>query len=322
MYVATPEYFGVYAMRMARMGVRLLGGCCGTTPEHIRRIARLCSDGEPDTLIVRDPSAIAGGRRKFRRPSVRHVRGGDSRGRSSRRPCANAVEFASEASARTSSLFPSRSTRRSVSIHREPSLRPGCSGLAAWIPSMSRMGPEHSREWLILRLPCVFSAKQASKSCFMCAVAIEISSPWSRTCSERTTWSCTTSALSPGILQRWATYPDATSVYDVDSIGILKLGARLEPRGGPSRKALGATTRFLLATGVEPAALSYERELERLKEKKAAGAELVMTQPVYDPEVLDRLISTARSSAFPSLLVSCRSRASETPSFCTMRCRA
>src|ERR1035438_10182479 len=38
-YVSTPEYFGVYARRMIRMGVRLVGGCCGTTPEHIRRIA-------------------------------------------------------------------------------------------------------------------------------------------------------------------------------------------------------------------------------------------------------------------------------------------
>ena len=57
-YVATPEYFGVYAMRMARVGVRLLGGCCGTTPEHIRRIAdsaRMASpttDRSPSPLVV------------------------------------------------------------------------------------------------------------------------------------------------------------------------------------------------------------------------------------------------------------------------------
>src|SRR6202035_1610617 len=38
-YVSTPEYFGVYARRMVRVGVRLVGGCCGTTPDHVRRIA-------------------------------------------------------------------------------------------------------------------------------------------------------------------------------------------------------------------------------------------------------------------------------------------
>ena len=51
-YVSTPEYFGVYARRMIRVGVRLVGGCCGTTPEHIKRIAAAArmaapSEGEP-----------------------------------------------------------------------------------------------------------------------------------------------------------------------------------------------------------------------------------------------------------------------------------
>jgi homocysteine S-methyltransferase len=97
-------------------------------------------------------------------------------------------------------------------------------------------------------------------------------------------------------------YPDATSVYDVDSIGILKLGSRLNHGVDPAGKPLGATTRFLLATGVEPAALNYERELARLKEKKAAGADLVMTQPVYDPKVLERLLGDCKELGLPVLV--------------------
>jgi homocysteine S-methyltransferase len=78
-------------------------------------------------------------------------------------------------------------------------------------------------------------------------------------------------------------FPDATAVYDLDSVGILKLAARLNRGVDPGGKPLGDTTRFVLATGAEPAALNYAREIERLRTKKAAGAELVMTQPVYSP---------------------------------------
>ncbi len=64
----------------------------------------------------------------------------------------------------------------------------------------------------------------------------------------------------------------------------------------PGGKPLGATTRFVLATGAEPAALNYPREIARLREKKAAGAELVMTQPVYDPRVLERVPRRLRAA--------------------------
>src|ERR1700759_3085016 len=83
-------------------------------------------------------------------------------------------------------------------------------------------------------------------------------------------------------------FPDAPAVYDLDSIGILKLATRLNHGVDPAGKPLGGRTSFLLATGAEPASLNYAREIDRLRQKKAAGAELVMTQPVYSPEVLEK----------------------------------
>jgi homocysteine S-methyltransferase len=97
-------------------------------------------------------------------------------------------------------------------------------------------------------------------------------------------------------------FPDATAVYDLDSIGILKLAARLNHGVDPGGKALGATTSFLLATGAEPAALNYTREVTRLREKKAAGAELVMTQPVYDPRVLERFLDDCAPLGLPVMV--------------------
>jgi homocysteine S-methyltransferase len=97
-------------------------------------------------------------------------------------------------------------------------------------------------------------------------------------------------------------FPDATAVYDLDSIGILKLASRLNHGVDPGGKPLGGGTRFLLATGAEPAALNYPREIARLKQKKAAGAELVMTQPVYDPAALARLLDDVAPLGLPVLV--------------------
>jgi homocysteine S-methyltransferase len=97
-------------------------------------------------------------------------------------------------------------------------------------------------------------------------------------------------------------FPDASAVYDLDSIGILKLAARLNHGVDPGGKALGSTTSFLLATGAEPAALNYAREIARLHEKKASGAEIVMTQPVYDPRVLARFLDDCAPLGLPVLV--------------------
>jgi 5,10-methylenetetrahydrofolate reductase len=97
-------------------------------------------------------------------------------------------------------------------------------------------------------------------------------------------------------------FPDASAVYDLDSIGILKLAARLNHGVDPAGKPLGSTTRFLLSTGAEPAAINYSREIARLREKKAAGAELVMTQPVYDPVVLGRFLDDCAPLGLPVLV--------------------
>ena len=97
-------------------------------------------------------------------------------------------------------------------------------------------------------------------------------------------------------------FPDASAVYDLDSIGILKLATRLNHGIDPGGKPLGASTRFMLATGAEPAALNYERELERLRLKKEAGAEVVMTQPVYDPKVLEKFLVDIEPLGLPVLV--------------------
>jgi homocysteine S-methyltransferase len=96
--------------------------------------------------------------------------------------------------------------------------------------------------------------------------------------------------------------PDATPVYDLDSIGLLRLIHGLNRGIDPGGKPLGAATQFLCATGVEPAAQDYPRELERLRAKVDAGAEFIMTQPVYDEDLLDRLLADVAPLGVPVLV--------------------
>jgi homocysteine S-methyltransferase len=97
-------------------------------------------------------------------------------------------------------------------------------------------------------------------------------------------------------------FPDATPVYDLDSIGLLRLAEAMNRGFDPGGKPLGGATQFLLATGAEPAAVDYAREIERLARKRQAGAEIVMTQPVYDLEVLDRFLRDVAPLDMPVLV--------------------
>jgi homocysteine S-methyltransferase len=97
-------------------------------------------------------------------------------------------------------------------------------------------------------------------------------------------------------------FPNASAVYDTDSIGMLRLINAMNHGYDPGGKALGGATRFLCATGAEPGAHDYARELDRLEQKVEAGAELIMTQPVYDPDVLDRMLRDIEPLGVPVLV--------------------
>ena len=97
-------------------------------------------------------------------------------------------------------------------------------------------------------------------------------------------------------------YPFATPVYDVDSIGLLRMAAGLNAGIDPAGKEMPTHTSFVLATGAEPAATDYQRELRRVEEKRDAGAELIMTQPVYDPRTLERFIEDASPLGLPVMV--------------------
>ncbi len=295
-YVSTPEYFGVYARRMYKMGARLIGGCCGTTPDHVRRIAgaaRMVGSSTPE-----------------------------EQDRDSNPPESVTISVSSFAAAAVTGVSPvafeDRSTLASklgkqfvVSVEVNPPI-----GLDP------KRAVEAARMLKAGGVDVVNIADGARAQARMVNLALAVR--MQRDAETETilhvcgrdrnllgTLAHLLGAHDLGIRNlviitgdppKMGDFPDASPVYDLDSIGILKLAARLNHGIDPGGKPLGGTTSFVLATGAEPAALNYRRELDRLTQKKAAGAELIMTQPVYDPAVLIRFLDDVAPLGLPVLV--------------------
>jgi homocysteine S-methyltransferase len=295
-YVSTPEYFGVYARRMIRMGARLVGGCCGTTPEHVKRIAAAAR-------MAGAAGEVADAKHDDDLPRAEHT----------------GVVPAIFPGALQQVLFEQRSAlaakvaakRFVVSVEVNPpvGLDPARAVAAARMLKAGGVDVVNIADG---------ARAQARMANLALAVRVQREAEMEailHVCGRDRNLLATLAHLLgahdlgvrnlvviTGDPPKMGDFPDATAVYDLDSIGILKLAARLNHGVDPGGKPLGATTGFVLATGAEPAALNYPREIARLREKKNAGAEIVMTQPVYSPEVLSRFLDDVAPLGLPVLV--------------------
>jgi methionine synthase / methylenetetrahydrofolate reductase(NADPH) len=86
-------------------------------------------------------------------------------------------------------------------------------------------------------------------------------------------------------------YPDATAVFDIDAIGLTNLVRNLNHGLDPGGNAIGQPTQFAIGVGVNPAAIDLAHEIRRFEWKVDAGAEFAVTQPVFDPDQLERFLA-------------------------------
>ena len=288
-YVSTPEYFGIYARRMFKLGVKMIGGCCGTTPDHTKRIAaaaRMIGNDRDDTADAREresdvPIAILAG------ASVPPPVGERSAfGAKLGKKFVVSVE-----------VNPPVGIDLEKQIAAAKMLKAGgvdVINIADGARAQARMGnlamaARVQRELGMETILHVCGRDRnllASLAHLLAAHELGIRNL----------------VIITGDPPKMGDFPDATPVYDMDSIGLLKLASRLNHGIDPAGKPIGAGTRFVLATGAEPAALNYEREMSRLAQKKEAGAELVMTQPVYDPACLRKFLRDSKPLGLPVLV--------------------
>lgn len=288
-YLATPEYFQIYAKRLYKAGVKAVGGCCGTTPEHIAKIALAAKmfgapgkSGEVASIsrgtII--PEAAAEG------VTVTPREEKSALGRKLGKQFVISVEV---------NPPPGLSLQKALDGARM--LKEGgvdAINVADGPRASARMGNLAlcARIQNELSLPTIMHVTTRDRNILglvahlLCAHDMGVNNL----------------VIITGDPPKMGDFPDASAVYDTDSVGLLRIVDGLNRGYDPGGKPLGGATSFLCATGAEPAASEYDHELERLQHKVRAGAEFVMTQPVYDVAVLERFIADAKPLGVPILV--------------------
>jgi len=302
-YMATPEYFGVYARRFFKAGVAIVGGCCGTGPDHIRRVtnaARMLHHDSDVIDITERPDA-----------SITAVGGLEPVPFGERTGLAKKIEriWIDRVKAGARPVLSPENFVVSVEVNPPPGLDPRAGIEAA---RMLRDGKVDVINIADGPRATVRMSNQAFAHLLQSELGME--TILHVCCRDRNLLGLQSDLLAAHVLglhnvviitgdpPKMGDYPNATAVFDLDSIGLLRLVQGLNRGIDPAGKAFGATTRFMSACGAEPAALDYARELRRLEQKKVAGAELIMTQPVYDPELLGRFLDDVKHLELPVLV--------------------
>jgi len=280
LYLCSPDYMASYARRFVAAGVRLIGGCCGTTPEHVKQISvAVHALSAPARATVAAPDVT-----QQARPAVVPVPvGAKSR-------LANALQRGRFVTG--IQLVPPPGFGPDVVIQqaREARIngldlvlvgealgsRARMSALATAVMVEQSAGVE-----AILEYGCRDHSLHAMQADLLGAHALGLRNL----------------LLVTGRPLRQTEYPDATSVFDVDSIGLTNVAARFNRGEDVGGQPIGAPTAFHIGVAANPTAVMPSRELSRYRYKAEAGAEFVVIGPIYDVDALREF--QAQTSAHP-----------------------
>jgi methionine synthase / methylenetetrahydrofolate reductase (NADH) len=278
-YMASPEYMGTYAKRMVEAGARFVGGCCGTTPEHIKAIAGFVQSVSPrhSTAVAAAPASAK---------PVEPV------------PLAERSRLAAKLAAgrfiTTVEIVPPKG------VNPEPMFEQVRQLKAAGVDAVNVPDGPRAQS----RMGALLSGLLIQREVGLEAVV-------HYACRDRNLLGMLSDLLGAaasglnnllivtGDPPKMGPYPEATAVFDIDSIGLTNLVSQLNRGLDPGGNSIGAPTRFLIAVGVNPASPDKERELRRLAWKVEAGAELAITQPVFDLDRLDRFLEDVAPLGIP-----------------------
>lgn len=278
----TPDYLGGYAKRYLDLGVHGIGGCCGTTPEHIKEIAQRIkplarSFDKMATLIVA-PEAVPMEATPFQHRSRLAWR-------LANRKWVTSVE-----------ILPPRGYDLSDTIQKTKTLHhhgvdavnipdgPRASSRLSPLITAQRIQRESQIE-VVLHFCCRDRNLIGMQADLLACAACEIRNILFVT----------------GDPPKLGNYPFASGVFDMDSIGLCGVQKRLNQGIDLGGQSMTPQTHAVIGVGADPAALDLEREVRRFYQKVEAGAEFATTQPVFDLEALFRFLDRIAPLNIPVL---------------------
>ncbi len=282
MYMASPDYFAKYAKRLIHKGVKFIGGCCGTTPEHIKMMAdavRPLSPRRTFVIIERngngekspgiDPAPMA-----ERSNWGRKLAAGEF---------VTTIEIVPPKGANPEALIKAVQGIKlagvdAVNVPDGPRAQNRMGAIAVAVLLQQRVGIE-----TVLHYCCRDRNLLGMHSDLLGCAALGLHNL----------------LIITGDPPKMGPYPEATAVFDIDSIGLTNmvnlLNHGLDLGGNP----FGDPTCFTIGVGVNPGHLDLEYELRRLDWKVKAGAEYAITQPVFDVHQLETFLDRIEHLKLP-----------------------
>jgi homocysteine S-methyltransferase len=281
-YLSSPEYLAQYARRMLWAGVRIVGGCCGTTPDHIRAIrseARSLQPGHRSLQVTVEAP-------KARAQAMPKVAVAEKSALGAKIAAGQFVAFVE--------ILPPRGVDASREI------------------AGARLCKEHGIDAInVPDGPRASARMSAQVTCQLIEREAGIESVLHFCCRDRNILGIQSELLGAyaaglrnlicitGDPPRMGAYPDATAVFDVDSIGLANIVNNLNHGLDIGGNPIGSQTALLLGVGANPGALNLEEEIRRTRWKVEAGAEYIVTQPVFDLALLENFLERIREFHVP-----------------------
>ncbi|HUK15296.1 MAG TPA: bifunctional homocysteine S-methyltransferase/methylenetetrahydrofolate reductase [Bryobacteraceae bacterium] len=272
-YLCSPEYMAQYARRMLWAGVKIIGGCCGTTPEHIK-------------LIRSETRSLQPGQKKL------NVTVDEPQARS------HALEPV--AAARKSTLGAKLAEGKFVSFVEI--LPPRGVDAARELDGARRCAQAGIDAINVPDGPRASARMSAQVTCQLIQQHAGIEAVLHFCCRDRNILGIQSELLGAhtagvhnlicitGDPPRMGAYPDATAVFDVDAIGLVNIVKNLNHGLDIGGNPMGSQTALLIGVGANPGAPNMEEEIRRFEWKVEAGAEYVVTQPVFDLRLMEAFL--------------------------------
>ncbi|MBM3774178.1 MAG: bifunctional homocysteine S-methyltransferase/methylenetetrahydrofolate reductase [Acidobacteria bacterium] len=281
-YLSSPEYMAQYARRFLWAGVKMIGGCCGTTPEHIKLLRSEARSLQPAqrgaTVTVEEPKAAAEALAET--------------------PMAQKSALGAKLAAGEFVAFVEILPPRGVDAAKEI--------------SGARLCKEHGIDCInVPDGPRASARMSAQVTCQLIQQQAGIEAVLHFCCRDRNILSIQSELLGAhcagvrnlicitGDPPRMGAYPDATAVFDVDAIGLVNIVHNLNRGLDIGGNPIGSKTSLLLGVGANPGALNLEEEIRRFEWKVEGGAEYVVTQPVFDLELLEGFLKRTAHARIP-----------------------
>jgi homocysteine S-methyltransferase len=282
MYLCSPEYMAQYARRLLWAGVKIVGGCCGATPEHIKLIRSETRSLQPE----RKPHALA-----------------------AREPEARAQALAPVAMAAKSKLGAKLAAGKFVAFVE---ILPPRGVDASREIAGARLCAAHGIDCInVPDGPRASARMSAQAACQIIQREAGIEAVNHFCCRDRNMLGIQSELLGAhavgvrnllcitGDPPRMGSYPDSTAVFDVDAIGLVNIVHNLNQGLDIGGNATGSQTALLIGVGANPGAVNLDEEIRRFESKVEAGAEYAITQPVFDLKLLEAFLKRIEGARIP-----------------------